>query len=453
MGRRTDRIMHALNNVFTSDPEVYRGPPQASGSMVGGGGGSFGSSRPYQTQVRVANERSIIESIYNTMSVDVSDIEFRHAQTDDERGFKNTINSSLQYCFSKSANLDQAARAFRQDVAWTMFHHGVAAVVPVETTGTDPIMGSEAYDVKTMRVGTVTKWYPRYVTVLIYNDKPDRGLFEEITIPKRMVALIQNPFYSVMNEHNSTLQRIIRKLNLLDITDEKASSGKLDLIIQLPYTIRTDTRRAEAEQRRSDIEFQLAAGKYGIAYADAAEKITQLNRPVENNLWEQIEGLMELLFSQLGITKGVMDGSADENTMINYMARTIEPVVDAIAEEFERKFLSRTAVSQGQAVMYFRDPFKLIPITRLSETVDVLSRNEISSPNDIRRALGMAPSKDPEADKLKNSNMPEKQPKDEVVDGELVETKAIEAAPQDRFRSAQMALDQVKADREKRESS
>lgn len=437
MGRRTDAILHALNNVFGSgaDADVYRGPPAPTPSLTGGA--SY-NSRPHITQVRVANERSLLESILNTMSVDVSDIEFRHAQTDEERGYKSTIKSGLQYCFSKSANLDQAARAFRRDLASTIFHHGVAAVVPVETTGTDPIM-SEAYDVKTMRVGTITQWYPHHVKVLLYNDKPDKGIFEEITLPKRMVAIVENPFYSVMNEHNSTLQRIVRKLSLLDVTDEKASSGKLDLIIQLPYTIRDDLRRAEAEQRRSDIEFQLAAGKYGIAYADAAEKITQLNRPVENNLWEQIEGLMELLLSQLGITKGVMDGSADESTMQNYMSRTIEPVIDAIAEEFERKFLSKTAVSQGQAVMYFRDPFKLIPITRLAEIADVFSRNEITSPNEIRKAVGMLPSKDPEADKLKNSNMPEK-PEPEAVEAPSAPL-AIEASS--RFISKQMQNDEA----------
>lgn len=404
MGRITDRVMHALS-VFSPESAARQEPPAVSSGMAGA---SY-SARPYATRVQISNERSIIASIYSTLSVDVSDIELRHAQADDEGGFLSTIKSELQYCFSQEANLDQAARAFRKDVAMTLFHHGVAAIVPVDTVGKDPII-SEAYDVKTMRVGRVLQWYPHHVRVLLYNDRPDKGVFEEITLPKKTTALVENPFYSVMNEPNSTLQRIIRKLNLLDITDEKTSNGKLDLIIQLPYAVRTDARREQAEQRRSDIEFQLAAGKYGIAYADSAEKITQLNRPVENNLWEQIEGLMTLLFSQLGLTQGVMDGTADENTMVNYMARTIEPVVDAIAEEVHRKFLSRTARTQGQKVMYFRDPFKLIPITRLAEIADVLSRNEITSPNDIRRAIGMRPSDDPEANKLKNSNMPEKNP-------------------------------------------
>ena len=436
MGRFTDRLAHAFN-AFTSEPNVHRGPPLPS---AGQSSGASYSTRPYVAKVHIANERSLLASILSTMSVDVSDVEFRHAMTDDEGGYESTIKSGLQYCFAKSANLDQAARAFRRDVAMTIFHTGHAAVVPVETTGSDPL-SSEAYDVKTMRVGQVTQWYPHHVKVRIYNDKEDKGIFEEITLPKRFVAIVENPFYAVMNEQNSTLQRIIRKLNLLDITDEKASSGKLDLIIQLPYSIRTDLQREQAEQRRQDIEFQLAAGKYGIAYASSAEKVVQLNRPVENNLWEQIEGLMKLLFSQLGLTQGVLDGTADENTMSNYMARTIEPVLDAIAEEYERKFLSKTAVSQGQAVMYFRDPFKLIPITRLAEIVDVMSRNEVFSPNEVRRAIGMAPSKDPGADELKNSNMPEKvQPEIAAPPEQL----AIEA-PKPRYISAQMAIDAAKA--------
>lgn len=423
MGRFTDSILHAFN-IFSSSPDPYRGPPpSASGSTIG----SSSSVRPHVTRVHVSNERSIIESIYSTLSVDVSDIELRHVRTDEQGRYNGTVDSGLQYCFSKSANMDQAARAFRKDVAMTIFHTGHAAVVPVETSGSDPII-SESYDVKTMRVGTVTQWFPHHVRVLLYNDRPDKGIFEEITLPKRLVAIVENPFYSVMNEQNSTLQRLVRKLNLLDIADEKTSNGKLDLIIQLPYTIRTDQRRREAEQRREDIEFQLSSGRYGIAYADATEKITQLNRPVENNLWEQVDGLMKMLFNQLGLTDAVMNGSADADTMTNYMARTIEPVVDAIAEEFERKFLSKTAVSQGQAVHYYRDPFKLIPITKLAEIADVLSRNEITSPNEIRQAIGMLPSRDPEADKLKNSNMPEKPPiqvDSEIVDVE--EPKALNA--------------------------
>lgn len=436
MGRITDRVLHAFN-AFTSNEDLRRGPPPVSRGTASGA--SYGA-RPYSTKVQIQNERSIIAAIYSTLSVDVSDIELRHAETDEEGGYLSTKRSGLQYCFSEEANLDQAARAFRRDVAMTMFHHGVAAVVPVETTGEQSPLSSDAYDVKTMRVGRITQWYPHHVTVQVYNDRIDKGIFEEITVPKRMTAIIENPFYAVMNEPNSTLQRIIRKLNLLDITDEKVSNGKLDMIIQLPYTIRSDARREQAEQRRQDIEFQLNAGKYGIAYTDGSEKITQLNRPVENNLWEQIEGLMTLLFSQLGLTQAIMDGTADENTMTNYNARTIEPVVDAISEEYHRKFLSKTARRQGQKVMYFRDPFKLIPITRLAEIADVMSRNEIFTPNDVLRALGMRPSKDPEADKLKNSNMPEKkevaaQPAPLAIEG----PKGPDGEP--RFISRQMAID------------
>ena len=455
MGRMTDRILHAFN-AFATDPDtVLRGPPLPP---TGYSGASYGS-RPHTTKVAVQSERSLIASIYSTLSVDVSDIEFRHAETDDEGGYLSTKNSGLQYCFSQEANVDQAARAFRRDVAMTLFHHGAAAIVPVETTGEkSPLMGSEAWDVKTMRVGQIVQWYPRHVRILLYDDAPDKGILTEITLPKSMVAIVENPFYAVMNERNSTLQRIIRKLALLDITDEKVSNGKLDLIIQLPYTIKTDARREQAEQRRQDIEFQLASGKYGIAYADGSEKITQLNRPVESNLWEQIEALTKLLFSQLGLTQEIMDGTADENTMTNYMARTIEPVVDAIAEEYQRKFISKTGRSQGQRVMYFRDPFKLIPITRLAEIADVLSRNEIFSPNEVRRAIGMPPSKDAQADKLHNSNMPEKK---ELAAPAVAPPLAIEAPAQkaieqkkpDRFVSRQMALDSATKNSKRKEMS
>jgi hypothetical protein len=430
MGRRIDRLVHAFN-AFTSDPDTLRGPPPpAPGSMSTGA--SYGA-RPYSTQVHISNERSLLASIISTMSVDVSDIELRHAETDDEGGYLSTKKSGLQYCFSKSANLDQAARAFRRDIAMTLFHHGVAAVVPVETTGSNDPLSSDAYDVKTMRVGQVVQWYPHHVRVLLYNDRPDKGIFEELTLPKRFVAIVENPFYEIMNKQNSTLQRIIRKLALLDVTDEKASAGKLNLIMQLPYAVRNDMKRQEAETRIGDIEFQLSTGKYGIAYADSTEKITQLNRPLDNNLWEQIEGLTTLLFSQLGITQSIMDGTADENTMTNYMARTIEPIVDAIAEEFERKFLSKTAVTQGEAVLYFRDPFKLIPITRLAEIADVMSRNEIFTPNDVLRAIGMKPNPDPKADMLYNSNMPARP-------GEIAPAEEPEQEP--RFVSSQMISDE-----------
>jgi hypothetical protein len=403
MGRITSTISRALN-VFTNDPEVYRGPSTYTAGGYGGG------SRPYASRGRVNNERSIIGSIYATMAVDVSDIELRHARTDEEGNFVSTVKSNLQYCLSQEANLDQAARHFRRDVALTMFDKGIAAIIPVDYHGdkvNDPLEIMDEWDVVSMRVGEVIDWLPRAVTVRVYNDQDDKGLFEDVTLPKEMVALVENPFYNVMNEPNSTLQRLMRKLSLLDVTDEKNSSGKLDLLIQLPYTIKTDVRRAEAEQRRKDIEFQLAGGQYGIAYTDGTEKVTQLNRPVENNLWEQITDLTNMVHNELGITADIMNGTADEATMTNYMSRRIEPVVDAISEEIHRKFLTRKKIMDGHRIMYFREPFKLIPITRLAEIADVLSRNEIATPNDVRKAIGWIPSKDPKASQLNNSNMPE----------------------------------------------
>ena len=421
MGRITSTIQKALN-VFTNDPEVYRGP--STYTRAGGGGGN----RPYTARFRVGNERSIIGSIYATLSVDVSDIELRHARTDEEGNFVSTESSNLQYCLSQEANLDQAARHFRRDVAMTMFDKGIAAVVPVDYLG-DPLGITGDWDVETMRVGEVVEMYPREVTIRLYNDQADKGIFEDITLPKKMVALIENPFYSIMNEPNSTLQRLVKKLSLLDVTDEKASSGKLDLLIQLPYTIKTDARRDQAEQRRKDIEFQLAGGQYGIAYTDGTEKVTQLNRPVENNLWEQIIGLTKMVYSELGLTEEIMNGTADEATMTNYMSRRIEPIVDAVSEEFHRKFLTKQKKLDGHKIMYFRDPFKLIPITRLAEIADVLSRNEIATPNDVRKAVGWVPSKDPKASELNNSNMPEPKTSEPV------------AAIEPRFISKQMQTD------------
>lgn len=397
MGRFRDSLLHAWD-AFRSNPEVTQGPPPGAGGTM-----AMGASRPHVTRVQIANERSIIASVYATIAVDVADIELRHAIVDDEGGYVSTVQDGLQYCFHEEANLDQAARAFRQNVAMMILDKGAAAVVPVETTG-DPILG-DAYEVKTMRVGEIINWYPQHVTVRLYDDRV--GQFKDVTLPKRIVAIIENPFYSVMNEPNSTLQRLIRKLNLMDVADEQTSSNKLDMIIQLPYQIKSDARKREAEQRRQDIEFQLSTGKYGIAYADATEKITQLNRPVENDFMAKVDRLTKLLFSQLGLTEEIMNGTAEDAVMTNYMARTIEPIVDAIAEEYHRKFLSRTARARKHAVLYFRDPFKLIPITRLAEISDVLSRNEIASPNDLRKAIGWVPSKDPKANELHNSNMPQ----------------------------------------------
>lgn len=397
MGLFRDSLRHAWN-AFRSGPDA-EGPPLTSGGSMG-----MGAMRPHVPKTYIANERSIIASVYATIAVDVADVELRHALVDEEGGYVSTVDDGLQYCFSQEANLDQAARAFRQNVAMMILDKGAAAVVPVETQG-DPILG-DAYDVTVMRVGEIVHWYPAHVKVRLYDDRV--GQFKDLVLPKRIVAIIENPFYAVMNEQNSTLQRLIRKLNLMDITDDQVSSGKLDMIIQLPYTVKTEARRQQAMQRREDIEFQLATGKYGIAYADATEKITQLNRPVENDFMEKVDRLTKLLFSQLGITEEIMNGTADEAAMTNYMARTIEPIIDAIAEEYQRKFLSKTARRRRHRVMYFRDPFKLIPITRLAEISDVLSRNEIASPNDLRKAIGWVPSKDPKAEDLHNSNMPEK---------------------------------------------
>jgi len=394
-----DSLRHGLWNAFRNHEEEMVRPDVAPGTSIVT---SYGS-RPHTPRPAFSNEKSIVHTILNRLAVDVSDVELRHAKVDPEtETYVETMkNSSLQYCFSQEANLDQAARTFRKDVAMMLFTRGAAAVVPVETSG-DPTLG-DSYEIRDMRVGEVIQWGPRHVMVRLYDERD--GTFKDIPVEKRTTAIIENPFYPVMNEPNSTFQRLIRKLSLLDVTDEKLSSGKLDLIIQLPYTVKTEARRDQAEQRRRDIEFQLASGPYGIAYADATEKITQLNRPVENNLLEQVTYLMGIVFSQLGLTEEIMNGTAEEGAMINYMSRTIEPVIDAIAEGFQRKFLSRNARTRGERVLYFRDPFKLIPISKLADVTDVFSRNEVASPNEIRKAIGWIPSKDPKADQLHNSNM------------------------------------------------
>ena len=429
MGRFRESLRHAWN-AFRSTPEVHQGPPLATGGSVMG---SFGS-RPHVPKVRIANERSIIASVYATIAVDVSDIEFRHAIVDEEGGYVSTVKDGLQYCLAEEANIDQGARAFRQNVAAMMLDKGVAAIVPVDTTG-DPFLG-DSYDIQTMRVGEIINWYPQHVTVRLYDDRI--GQFRDITLEKRIVAIVENPFFSVMNEPNSTLQRLIHKLNLMDVTDDQMASGKLDMIIQLGYSLRHPTRQAEAEQRRADIEQQLAGSKYGIAYADSTEKITQLNRPVENDLFGKVDRFLALAFSQLGITEEIMNGTADEATMTNYQARTVEPIVDAIAEAMHRKFLSKTARTRGHAILYFRDPFKLIPITRLAEIADVMSRNEILALNDIRKYIGIPPSKDKKADELHNSNMPERPNS---------ETPQVDPPRAPRFVSSQMAMDEMKKQR------
>lgn len=359
--------------------------------------------RPERTRARISNERSIISSIYTRIAIDVSGISIRHVRHDESDRYLEDIKSGLNDCLTTEANIDQAARAFRQDIVMTLLDKGCAPIVPVDTT-ISPIQ-TGGYDIRTMRVGEVLQWYPKHVRINLYNEEIGRR--QEITLPKSIVAIAENPLYAIMNEPNSTMQRLVRKLSLLDTTDEQNSSGKLDLIIQLPYVIKTEARKNQAEQRRSDIEFQLKGSQYGIAYTDGTEKITQLNRAVENKLLEQVKDLREQLYAQLGVTPEIMNGTADEKTMLNYINRTIEPILDAIVEAMKRTFLTRTARTQMQSIDYFRDPFKLVPVSQIAEIADKFARNEIVSSNEVRQAIGMKPSKDPKADQLINSNMPQ----------------------------------------------
>jgi hypothetical protein len=395
------RLKHAWN-AFTTDQTFSPTGPVDSGAL-----GQYWSmgGRPDRQRLFFSNERSIISSIYTRLSIDCAAINIRHVRLDEEDRYIEDIDSGLNNCLTLEANIDQAARHFRQDLLMTLFDRGVAAIVPVDTTMDPTLTGS--YDILTMRVGEVRMWYPQFVRVYVYNDKT--GLREELTLPKSMVAIIENPLYSVMNEPNSTLQRLIRKINLLDGVDEQSSSGKLDLIIQLPYVIKSESRRQQAEQRRKDIEFQLKGSQYGIAYTDATEKVTQLNRPADNNLLDQVQLLINLLYVQLGLTPEVMNGTADESTMVNYTNRTIDPVVDAVTQAMRRTFLTKTARTQKQSIMYFRDPFKLIPLSGrggLADVADKFSRNEIMTSNELRQVLWLKPSKDPKADQLVNANMP-----------------------------------------------
>jgi len=366
--------------------------------------GDYGSAyayRPDRVRLRIPNERSIIASIYTRLSIDVASIDMRHIKTDADDRYKDDIVSGLQNCLTVEANIDQAAQAFRMDIALTLFDKGVAAIVPVDTS-LNPL-STGGYDILTLRVGEIVQWYPEHVQIWLYNQA--LGYRQLITLPKTVVAIVENPLYAVMNEPNSTLQRLLNKLNLLDAVDDASASGKLDLIIQLPYVIKSEARRQAAEQRRQDIEFQLKGSKYGIAYTDGTEKITQLNRPAENNLMAQIEFLTTMLYGQLGLTEEVMNGTADEKTMLNYWNRTIDPTLNAIAQAMRRTFLTKTARTQHQTIEYFRDPFRLIPIENIAKIADVFSRNEIMSANEIRQVLGLRPSTDPKADKLINSNI------------------------------------------------
>ena len=357
--------------------------------------------RPDRQRFTGGNERTIVTSVYNRIAMDVAAIDIKHVRLDENDRYLETIDSGINRCFSEEANIDQTGRAFIQDIVMSMLDEGCVAIVPVDTN-VDPTL-SNSYDILSMRVGQILQWYPNHVQVRVYNDRT--GNKEDIILPKETVGIIENPLYAVINEPNSTMQRLIRKLSLLDAIDEQSSSGKLDLIIQLPYTIKTEARRQQAEQRRKEIEMQLTNSKYGIAYTDGTEHITQLNRPIENNLMKQIEYLTSMLYSQLGITTTILDGSADEKTMLNYYTRTIEPIISAIVCEAKRKFLTKTARSQTQSFFFFRDPFKLVPISQIADIADKFTRNEIASSNEIRQCIGMKPSKDPKADMLINSNL------------------------------------------------
>lgn len=356
--------------------------------------------RPDRPRFTRGNEKSIVTAVFNKIALDVSSIKIQHARLDENERFLEVIKSGLNTCLTLEANIDQSGRAFIQDVVMSMFDEGCVAIVPV-ITDTDPETGS--YSIYSLRTGKILEWYPQDIKVRVYNELTGRK--EDVIVSKANAAIIENPLYAVMNEPNSTLQRLIRKLNLLDVVDEQSSSGKLDLIIQLPYVIKSPERRKQAERRRQDIEEQLSGSKYGIAYTDGTERITQLNRSVENNLLKQVEYLTNMVYGQLGITQGVLDGTADEKTMLNYNNRTVEPIVSSIVDAMNRVFLTKTARSQGQAIVFFRDPFKLVPVTDLAEIADKFTRNEIMSSNEIRQIIGMKPSDDPRADELRNKNL------------------------------------------------
>lgn len=404
------RLKHAWNAFTGTDYTTYQD--------VGPGY----SSRPDRIRLTRGNERSIITSVYNRIALDVAALNVQHIRLDENGRFLSIIHDGLNTCLTVEANIDQTARAFIQDVVVSMLDEGCVAIVPVDTTYDPSVTGS--YDIQTMRVGKILDWYPQHVRVRLYNERT--GAKENILVPKSTVAIVENPLYAVVNEPNSTMQRLIRKLNLLDVIDEQSSSGKLDLIIQLPYVIKTEARRQQAENRRKDIEAQLSGTKYGIAYTDGTERITQLNRSVNNNLMSQIEYLTSMLYSQLGITQSILDGTADEKTMLNYNNRTIEPIISAIVDEMKRKFLTKTARSQFQSISFFRDPFKLVPVNDIAEIADKFTRNEIMTSNEIRQVIGMKPSDDPRADELRNKNLSAPSESDSEsnssVEDEIVET-------------------------------
>lgn len=387
MPKFTTRLQHAWNAFFGRDA------PRNTGMGY--------STRPDRKRLSRGNERSMITAIYNRIAIDVASIPVRHVRVDANNRFREDVKSCLNECLALDANIDQTGRALIQDAVISLLDEGCIAIVPVDTTLNPTVTGS--YDIQSMRVAKIVQWYPDSVRLEVYNEQIGRKV--EIELPKKIVCIIENPLYAVMNEPNSTLQRLIRKLNLLDIIDEQSGSGKLDLIIQLPYTIKTETRRAQAEQRRKDIEMQLAGTKYGIAYTDGTERITQLNRAVDNNLMGQIEYLTNMLYAQLGLTPEVFNGSADEQQMLNYYNRTIEPILSSICDEMRRKFLTKTARSQGQSIMYFRDPFKLVPVNSIADIADKFTRNEILSSNELRGIIGFKPVDDQRADELRNKNL------------------------------------------------
>lgn len=441
------RLVHAYNAFLNRNP-VEAPPLYTGGTSSELGVGS--SMQPMRARFGIGGERSITASIYLRLAMDCASVDIRHVRLDDQQRYVSDIQSGLNNCLNVEANLDQTARAFMQDVYMTLFEAGDLAILPVDTASMPGVGGMT--DIYSWRVGRVTQWYPQHVRVEAYNELTGRR--EEVVVPKREVGLVENPLYAVMNEPNSTLQRLHRKLSLLDVTDEKMSSGKLDMLIQLPYPMRNEARRQDAEQRRSEIEMQLTSGQHGIAYIDATEKVIQLNRPVENNLLKQVEYLLDLLYTQLGLTPAVMNGTAPESELLNYNNRTTEPVISAVADEIRRKFLTPTARTQGQDIRFFRDPFKLVPMKDLAELADKFTRNEIVTSNEFRGFIGMRPKEDPKADMLTNSNIPfaDTRPEiaeqalgiepgveeeDDVVEGEVV------SEEEDFFAETNAVLDEV----------
>lgn len=395
-----DRIQHAWN-AFTKSPDrwAYRDD-----------GPSYGD-RPDRVRLAINTGRTQLAAMYLRIAIDCAQLTYRHAKIDQNERYTETVNSRMNNCFNIEANLDQESVAFFRDLVLSLCDEGVVAVVPVDTTINPAVSG--AFDITTMRVGRIVDWKPERILVDLYNQRT--GIHEQLWVDKRTTAIIENPLYTVMNAPNSTLMRLNRKLNLLDYVDEQTSSGKLDLIIQLPYTLRTESRRTQAENRRKDIEMQLSGSKYGIAYIDGTERVTQLNRPAENNLLAQVELLSTQVYSEVGIAKSVIDGDADEMAMLNYHNRVIEPIASAISKEFTRKFLTKTAITQGQRVLFFMDPFKLVPISQIAEIADKFTRNEIMSPNEIRPIVGLKPVNDPEADELRNRNLNKQLSPDEAA--------------------------------------